>query len=427
MNDDELDNMTFEELEKDRGLALRAVLSFLAVLVILGLMVAAIWLLVLSKPTAAKKSDSAAMARTVQVAIIQPAEGEVEIQADGVVESQRVVDLTAEVTGKLIEVNANLVPGGKVRQDEVLVVIDPADYRAALEQAKAAVERARMTVADAELAIQQEEARRDQSLRDWKKLGKGEPSDLLSRKPQLSSAQARLASAKADVVSAESEVERASRSLERTIVRAPFDAVVRQESVEVGAVLAPGTMLATLFSEGSLEVELPLKLEDYALLRRDEAGKVQGEVTLTGTLGVREVTWSGRIVRTTGEVARGALTASVVVALEPADTEGELRLPPPGMFVRAELQGQVLSEALVVPREAVREGDRVLVVSDDNTIQFRELSVVRANATHVFTDGGVSAGERVVLTRMVGAVEGMAVEVITAEQEDEDQQGEEEG
>ena len=257
MDDDDLENMTFEELEKDRGLALRAVLSFLAVLVILGLMVAAIWVLVLSKPTAAKKAVVAAMARTVQVAIIKKAEDEVEIRADGVVESQRVVNISTEVTGKLIEVNANLVPGGKVRQDEVLVVIDPADYRAALEQAKAAVERSRMTVADGELTIQQEEARRDQALRDWKKMGKGDPSDLLSRKPQLSSARARLASAKADVASAEAEVESERVTIWRGLsFERPFDGVVRQESVEVGAVMAPGTMLATLFSEGSLEVEL---------------------------------------------------------------------------------------------------------------------------------------------------------------------------
>ena len=424
MNDDDLDKMTFEELEEDRGLALRAVVSFLAVLVILGMAFAAIWIMILSKPKAAKKAEVAAMARTVQVATIEQAEGEVEIRADGVVESQRVVNLTAEVTGKLIEVNANLVPGGKVREDEVLVVIDSSDYRAALEQAKATVERARMTVADSELAIEQEEARRDQSLRDWKKLGEGAPSDLLSRKPQLLSAQARLASARADVMSAEAEVERANRNLARTVIRAPFDAVVREESVEVGAVLAPGTMLATLFSERSLEVELPLTLEDYALLRRDEIGAVKGEVFLKGKLGVREVTWPGRIVRTTGEVERGALTASVVVAVEAADGEGELRLPPPGMFVQAELKGQVLSQAFVVPREAVREGDRVAIVSEEGKIEFRELSVVRADAMSVYTSRGVSKGEQVVLTRLAGAVEGMEVEVAAPKEEETPKEGE---
>lgn len=412
MNDDsELEEMPFEELEKERGVALRAVMSFVAVLAILGGMFVVIWILVLSKPSAAKKAVAPAMARTVEVAEVRPAEGGARIRAEGIVESQRVVNLTAEVTGKLIEVNANLVPGGKVRQDETLVVIDPSDYRAALEQSKASLERARMSVADAQLAIEQEEAKRDQALRDWEKLGRGPASDLLARRPQLASAEARLASSKADVESAQAEMERASRNLARTVIRAPFDAVVRQESVEIGAVLSPGTMLATLFSERSLEVELPLRLEDYALLRRNESGQVEGEVSLRGTLGVREVTWPGRIVRTTGEVERGALTAGLVVAVDATDGEGELRLPPPGLFVKAELTGQSLQNAFAVPREAVREGDRVAVLTDNNTITFRNLEVVRSTADQVLVSEGVTLGEKVILTRIAGAIEGMEVEV----------------
>lgn len=416
IDETELEATSFEDLEKERVDSLHAVMSFVVVLVILVLMAVAIWILILSEPSAAKKTEVPTLSRTVQVAAVQPSKGGATIVAEGIVESQRVVNLTAEVSGKLIEVNPSLVPGGKVRQDEILAVIDPADFRAALEQSKAALERAKMGVADAQLAFEQEEARRDQALRDWQKLGKGEPSDLLARRPQLASAEARTASAKADVGSAEAEVERASRNLARTIIRAPFDAVVREEAVEVGAVLAPGAMLATLFSERSLEVELPLKLEDYALLQRDEAGQVEGRVSLRATLGVREVVWPGRIVRTTGEVERGALTAGVVVAVEATDGEGELRLPPPGLFVEATLTGQSLASTLVVPREAVREGDRVAVLSETNTVEFRELKVVRSTANEVLVTEGVAIGERVILTRLGGAIEGMSVEVEQSEQ-----------
>lgn len=416
---------SFENLEKERRQSLHAVTSFLAVLAILMVMLLAIWFLVINKPSAAKKDDEKKMARTVEVAVVKAAEGGAAISAEGVVQSQRVVTLTAEVTGKLIEVSPNLVPGGKVRQDEILAVIDPADYRAAMEQAKASKERTVSAVADAELALQQEKAKRDQALRDWKKLGKGEPSDLLARVPQIASVAARLESARADIESAKAEVARAARNLERTVIRAPFDAVVREESVEVGAVLAPGAMLATLFSERSLEVELPLKLEDYALLQRDENGTVKGEVTLRGTLGSRIVMWPGRVVRTTGEVERGALTAGVVVAIESTDGEGELSLPPPGMFVEAELMGQSLEENKVVPREAVREGDRVAVVADDGTIDFRNLAIVRSNPTEVLVSDGVSVGERVVLTRMSGAIQGMKVDVRKSGQKEEPKDGEE--
>ena len=418
-DDDRLEEMSFEKLEQERGLALHSVMSFVAVLIILGLTAMAIWILEASKPTAEKRDEVVAPIRRVEVVLAKQVEGGVKIFAEGVVESQQVVRLSAEVTGKLIEVNANLVPGGQVRKGEVLVVIDPADYRAALEQAKAAKERSRMGVADAELAMEEEDARRDQALRDWKKLGEGEPSDLLARRPQLASAQARLASAKADVASAQAEIERASRNLSRTIIRAPFDAVVREESVEVGAVLAPGALLATLFSERSLEVALPVALEDYALLQRDEHGAVQGAVTLRGKLGIREVVWPGRIVRTTGEVDRGALSAGVVVAVEAIDGKGELRLPPSGLFVRAELEGQSFAQAVAIPREAVREGERAVVVSDEGLLDWRALTVIRSNASEIFVSKGVEVGERVVLTRLTGAIQGMEVEVESSTDKEE--------
>ncbi len=417
MNDEaDLADMSFDELEKERSIAKHAVLSFVAVVTILfvaGFIVASLHF---SRPIAEKKEEGVEAVRTVEVVTVQPSKGRVTIQSEGVVESQREVSLSAELSGKLVEVSLNLVPGGKVKKDEILVVIDPADFRVALEQAKAAAERTALSVAQAELAIEEEEARRDQALRDWKQLGKGEPSDLLARKPQLVSARARLASAKAEVASAQEEVKRARQDLERTVVRAPFDATVREESVEVGTVLTPGTAVATLFSERSLEVELPLRLEDYALLGRDEEGQVFGEVQLTSRLGVREVTWPGRIVRTSGEVERGALSAGVVVAVDATDGEGELRLPPPGLFVKASLQGQALTQALVVPRSAVREGDQVAIVSDDDRLEFRTLEIVRTNANEVIVGKGVAAGERVVVTRLSGAVDGMKVEIAATEE-----------
>ncbi|MEM9080635.1 MAG: efflux RND transporter periplasmic adaptor subunit, partial [Verrucomicrobiota bacterium] len=382
-----------EVLEENRGMALRAVLSFVLVLVILGLMAVTIATLIATKPEAEKEDDLGVVLPLVSVAEVEKTEEKARIFAEGVVESGRVVALTAEVSGRIVEVSRNLNAGGQVREGEVLARIEAADYQAALEQAKSAV-------ADAALVVEQEEAKREQALRDWEQLGRGEPSDLLVRKPQLASARARLASA-------EAEVKRAERNLERTVIRSPFDAVVRQEAVEVGAVLLPGTQLVTLFSTKSLEVELPLKLEDYAVLERDEFGKPQGGVVFSAELGAETIEWPGRIVRTTGEVERGALTAGVVVAVN-ANEEGVL--PPPGLFVKAELEGEVV-KGFFVPRQAVRDGSKVMVVDGEGAVEIRDLSVVRTAPEAILVKGGVVEGERVILTRLGNVVSGMKVEV----------------
>ena len=395
---------TFEEMESTRKQSLHAVLSFLIALGILAGMGAAVYFLTLTKPQAKKKEGVVAAHPVVEVAVVERREGGIPITAEGVVESQRVVTLTAEVSGRIVEVSPNLVAGGRVRQGEVLARLDAADYLAAQEQAKAAV-------ADAKLALEQESARRDQAIRDWKKLGKGEPSDLLARKPQIASAEARLNSASA-------EVARAARNLARTVIHAPFDSVVRDESVEIGAVLLPGAQLATLFSERNLEVELPLQLADYALIQRDGDGQVTGEVILRGGLGSRTIIWNARIVRTSGEVSRDSLTAGVIALIEPADGEGEFRLPPPGLFVEAELAGQSLRQVVAVPREAVRDGGSVAVVNDEDLLEYRKLQVVRTNDSEVFVAGGVAEGERVVLTRLSLVGEGAKVSIKSDEIEE---------
>ena len=399
----------------------RTLMTVIMMLVFMGVVGGLVKFLVATKPEAKKAEEQVKIIPVVKVIEVRPAKGGVEIEAEGVVESQRVVSLTAEISGKLIRVNQKLVPGGTVSRDEILVEIEPADYRAALEQAKAVKERAKMSVADAQLALAQEVARREQALRDWRELGQGEPSALLERKPQLTSAEARLASARADVESAVAEVERAQRNLERTVIRAPFDAVVRQESVEVGAVLVPGMILTTLFSERDLEVELPLKLEDYAFLERDERGSVAGQVNLSAKLGLREVTWPGRLVRTSGELTRASLSASVVVAIDSSEEEGELNLPPTGLFVEAELKGQAILGAMVIPREAVREGRRLMVVEADGLLAFREVKVVRSFDEEVWVTEGVEIGEQVIVTRISGATEGMEVQVSELESEEEEE------
>lgn len=395
----------WDELEVQRSADLKAVLSFVAGLVILiltGVLSAALM--------AGKKKPETVVVTSaipsVEVTAVKSYQGQAEVTGEGVVATLREVMISAEVSGKVAEVGANVKMGGQVRAGELLLRIDSADYQNALDQANA-------QIAEAEMMITQEKARRDQALRDWKKLGSGEPSDLLSRKPQLKSAEARLASVR-------TEVALARRNLERTEIRAPFDGIIRSEIVERGMIVTPAAELMALFSPSELEVMVPVALSNYGTLSRDQDGNLAGEAVLSGSLGGEEVTWPGRIVRSSGEVASGALTAGVVVAIEPAAHEGELRFPPPGLFVKATLMGNDLDGAVIIPREAVRGADEVFVLNEKDEIEMRRLKIVRSSRDEVLATAGVQPGERLIMTRMNSAVDGMRVQVADTDTEDPD-------
>jgi RND family efflux transporter MFP subunit len=393
-----------ERAEKDRKEQVKAVASFVLILAIIVGTVLGIVLLVINKRVA-KEDVKQRIVPTVEIVVVTGADHTVKILTQGVVESARETMLAAEVGGRVMEISPSFKQGGVVKKGERLLQIDPADYRAAL--AAAEVRRA-----EAELALELERARVEQAKLDWAKLGSGSDplNPLVLREPYL-------AAAEASAASAVEAAAKARRDVERTEILAPFDAGLRSANAEVGAVVAPGTMVAELYASGDLEVRLPLSLEDFGFLARDAEGKVTGEIVLKGKIGAEEYVWKAETARVDPEIARETLSAHIAVKVLP--TEGsDFPLPPVGLFVNAEIAGKTLDDVKEIPRRALLEGNRAIVVMADDKIAFRDLKIPRLTRDTALVSGGLEAGDRVVLTRLSAPVSGMEIE-IDAEKEDE--------
>lgn len=371
--------------------------SFVLILAILVVTVLGIIFLVINKRVA-KEEVKQRVVPAVEVVEVTAADHAVKISTQGVVESARETRLAAEVGGRVMEISPSFKRGGVVKKGERLVQIDPADYRSAL--AAAEVRRA-----EAELALELEKARVEQAQLDWAKLGSGSDplNALVLREPYL-------AAAEASAASAVEAAAKARRDVERTEILAPFDASLRSANAEVGVVVAPGTMVAELYASGDLEVRLPLSLEDFGFLARAADGKVTGEIVLKGKIGADEYTWEGEMARVDPEISRETLSAHVAVKVLP--TEGSVfPLPPVGLFVNAEIAGKTLGDIKEIPRRALIEGHRAIVVMAGNKIAFRDLTIPRLTRETALVSGGLEAGDRVVLTRLSAPIAGMEVEI----------------
>ena len=368
-------------------------MSFVLILAIIVGTVIGVVLLVLNKRVA-KEDEKQRIVPAVEIVEVTAADHAVKIFTQGVVESARETMLAAEVGGRVMEISPAFKRGGTVKKGERLVQIDPADFRATLAAAAA-------KQADAELALELERARAQQAKLDWEKLGNGnEPlNPLVLRKPYL-------AVAEASAASAAEAAAKARRDVERTEILAPFDAGVRSANAEVGAVVAPGTMVAELYASSDLEVRLPLSLEDFGFLDRD----AKGIVTLKGTIGVEEYLWKAEPVRIDPEIERNTLSAHIAVKVLP--TQGSaFPLPPVGLFVKAEITGKTLGGVSEIPRRALLEGNRVIVVGEGNQIAFRDLVIPRRTRKTALVSGGLEAGDRIVLTRLSAPIAGMEVQI----------------
>lgn len=343
----------------------------------------------------------------VEAITLQPEDYQVVIHTQGNVEPHTETRLIPQVPGYITKVSPSFRDGGFFKKGDVLVEIDQRDYQTAMINAKA-------NLAQARAALETEQAKADQAKENWESLGLNEePTPLVLRLPQLIQAQA-------NVASAEAQLEKATRDLERTIIKAPYDGRIRGKGVDVGQYVTPGTNLASIFAVDYVEVRLPIPPREAAFIdlpeQLEEGVMVSSnfpEVVFTVDDAGATQTWHGKIVRTEGVMDIRSRQIIAVAQIEspyaPAAAEkSPLKI---GQFVRAAIKGNVLTNHFVLPRSAVREDNHIYLVTSDNKLAKRDITMVwtEAASDNVIIADGVKKGDILCLTPIPFAVNGMGV------------------
>lgn len=321
---------------------------------------------------------------------------------NGVVEPSREATLSPEVSGRIVSLSPSLVVGGRVSRGDVLLRIDARNYELAVRQQRAQVQQR-------QVELELEKAYGKISKREWEQMGDANADGRLAiREPQREAAEV-------GVDAARSALERAKLDLTRTTIRAPFNATVRSETVEEGEIASPGQVVVTLVGTDTLWVRVSVPVEALGLIGVPGQGAGQGaRARVVQPLGDRGVVErEGRVIRLVSELDPESRTAQVLVEVErPFDPPpGELPLLP-GAFVEVELEGQEAIEVVPVPRVAVLEGHFTWVVDDEQHLRKRALQIAWGDADTVYVRarvGGLSVGDRVVVTPPPSAIEGMPV------------------
>lgn len=350
-------------------------------------------------PKPEKKTDPAKPA-AAQVSAAQARPMRISVTVQGEVRPRVEAELAAQAAGRIVWTNPSFADGGAFAAGEVLVRVDPADYQLAVTRAQA-------QVAQAKEALAREEAEAELARQDWSALGRGDPSALVLREPQLAQARAALAAAEAQRRGAELDLERAS-------VRAPFAGRVRAQKAHVGDYVAPGVQLGAVFATDAMEVRVPLTDSDLAHLGVGigfvGAAKRQGPAADVSAVVAGEMrTWTGSLVRTEAAVdARTRIVYGIVQVDNPFSARNPAPLAP-GLFVTVRFEGARKETLIAAPRGALKKNEFVYVVGADDTIQVRSVRAVQTSADEVFFREGVKAGERVVVSALPSARDGMKI------------------
>ncbi|MCX2979576.1 efflux RND transporter periplasmic adaptor subunit [Halieaceae bacterium IMCC14734] len=344
----------------------------------------------------------------VRVQVVTLEDVELSSLTHGTVAPRTESELVAEVAGRVISVNPNLVSGGFFAAGEELLRIDPLDYELALEQAKA-----NLVQAESDLANAQGNSSRLDSLSERQ----------LTSVSQQDDATNRLRIAEATLRSSQAQLARAERDLTRTRFLAPFEGRVRSERVDIGQFVNRGNAIAVLYATDYAEVRLPINDAELAILDLPlvpVVGEVSTlaatKVTISARFAGEEHHWPAQIVRTEGEIDPLTRMIHLVARVDAPYARVAGRAPlAVGLFVNAEIHGRLAQNVAVLPRSAVRQNDRVLVVDSDSRLQFRSVSVMRTVGELAYIDSGLVAGDRVCISSLDTAIEGMTVRMVGAE------------
>lgn len=351
---------------------------------------------------------------TVEVFELQPQHYQVQVQSRGTVSPLTGSTLVPEVSGKILWVAENFRNGGFFETGSPLLRIDQRDYQNAVTIARA-------ELAQSKLALIEEQARSDQARRDWEELQlPGEPTPLLLRAPQLENAEAALAAA-------EARLRQAELDLERTRIVAPYAGRILQKQVDLGQFVSPGTPLAEIYASDIVEVRLPISSEQQSYLQLPESYRGDSDIQRPGAevrfrarVGKREHQWQGQLVRTEGAIDVRSRQLFVIAQIEDPYIRQSDRPPLKiGQFLEARIQGEQLRDVFIIPRQAVRGEKTVQLVDADNRLRRRELQILWRDAQQVIASGPLQAGERISLTTLPFAAEGIRVRIAGAEAESE--------
>ncbi len=382
-----------------------------------------------NEPTAEKLNSTRKSAALVETIKVLRGNHAPKIQVLGTVQAAQRIRLSPQISGQIIQLSDQFVPGGMVQKNDLLLKIDSADFETALsisqselEQANASmeIEKARQRLAAKELTLLEgtiTEANRG----------------LVLREPQV-------ASIKAQVSAAKASVQRAELNLHRTNVFAPFDAQVLSRAVNVGSQVGIGDELGQLVGVKEYWINAAVPVRHLRWIRFAEADSIHRLSAGNGTAPTisKKLDDSGstvilrdtdawgagverraKVMRMIGTLDQQTRLARILISV--SDPLGVENGEPPliiASLVDTEIEGRTIDDVVKLERQYVRDNDTVWLFAGGK-LEIRKTEVIFRDADFAYISDGLETGDEVVMTNLATVVDGIRLRKTTSESAEE--------
>ena len=330
----------------------------------------------------------------VAVASVAAADVRPKVEFVGRVEAINKVDLRARITGFLEQ--RPFQEGQEVKTGDLLFVIEQPPYQATVNQRQAELASARANRANtaAQLARGEELVRNDN-------IPKSEV-DIRRAEDEMAAAQ---------ILGAEAALEQAQINYGYTEIYAPIDGKIGRANYTVGNLVGPDSdVLATIVSQDPMYVTFPVSATIILERQREAGGKLPDPSRFVVHIRLpdgSDYQHPGKIDFLSNQVAQGTDTLTARAVFPNPE-----RLLVDGQFVTVTVETGEPVTALVVPQGAVQvdqAGSYVLLVSADQKVEQRRVTLGAHQGTDVVVQSGLQQGESIIVSGVQKVRPGMQV------------------
>ncbi|NNJ66436.1 MAG: efflux RND transporter periplasmic adaptor subunit [Boseongicola sp.] len=332
----------------------------------------------------------------------------------GRTEAARQVDMRAETSGQVI--SDPLRAGARVEEGDLLCRLDPGTRAIALDEAQAGLREAITRLPEAEARVAEARARLTEAeINDnaAERLSEGgfasetrvaqATASVESARAGLQSAISGVESARSGIQSAEARVAAAQNQLDQLEVRAPFGGILETDSAEIGSLMQPGALCATI-----IQLD-PIKMVGFVpetMVDRVTVGALAGARLASGREVVGRVTFLSRSADPTTRTFR--------VDVEVPNPDFSIS---DGQTAEIGIQSEG-STAHLLPQSALTlndEGDLGVRLAVDNVATFAPVSVLRDTTEGIWV-GGLEPSVDVIVVGQEFVTDGVPVNVTYREE-----------
>ncbi|NOH31668.1 efflux RND transporter periplasmic adaptor subunit [Vibrio mediterranei] len=325
------------------------------------------------------------------------------IMAFGNVSSNEKLLLTGQVSGEVIWKSPNFKTGHLVKQGDVLLKIKDTTYRVALANAK-------KRLAEAHLALLQEQRKHSRALKEWEKSGiSQEPTPLVLRKPQLEIA-------KANHIAAKEAVDEANINLARTQIITPFDAIVGEASTTKGSYISIGSTLGKIQATDLAEIQVSLSDSEWSQLPHE----LESTEVLIRSQGKHTHTWMAQATKLSEFI--DPITRMRTLTLQVKSPLAQSPALLFGSFVAVEIKGKSYKNSFVIAPSSLTADGALWYVKNGKLHQFQPNFVFSSTDSIGIDRGAMETDIVLVLKPLSRFVDGMEVTSVAYQQEPNSEQ-----